>query len=598
MRKEAMHLIDSVFNAHDGRFSSLITLLELCLAQAVSKEDQRRQAQDAIDSQSWRETLAAAKALRLNAEAALSEALREKERLKKEAEAEAKRREKEEKRVEDERRKKEEMQIAATASAAKEELARKAAERKKEEAEQKREEAERKKGEAERKKEETEQRKKEEAERKREETEQRKKEEAERKREEAERKREEAEQHAASSASKQANARLQRSNRRLSGFLPSGIGTMLQGGDGDGEAADGEGSALANLEWEDPRKPKQAAAWRGGGKRSAELIARVAWPPLGQFELADCLAADDLDDMIVCMGSDGDATTVATYSASKGDDLCLVGHRDAVCCVAMNGELIASGSLDYSIRLWSRSTGEKVAVLEDCIGTPLGLAMTKDYLLSGEGLQSGPTTINGPGSARALLWSLRDIQLSEGDDVKPIAQYIEHSGPVVSAALSESLAVTAGSTDKTVRMWSLAGRRRVGSEQTFLHAGGVNSTAVNYSSTLVVSGCADGNVYLWSLSSFKCVRILDHSGSSFVSPVTCTRIVSDMVLSGGQDGHIKIWSLTEDCECVTTLTLTSKETRLGGLQPVQGIAASSLAGFLAATGDDKIVVFQPKSTRK
>mmetsp|Transcript_73701 Transcript_73701/g.146577 ORF Transcript_73701/g.146577 Transcript_73701/m.146577 type:complete len:82 (-) Transcript_73701:216-461(-) len=73
--------------------------------------------------------------------------------------------------------------------------------------------------------------------------------------------------------------------------------------------------------------------------------------------------------------------------------------------------------------------------------------------------------------------------------------------------------------------------------------------------------------------------------------VTCVRIVSDMILSGGEDGHVRIWSLS-DCECVTTLTLTHDEARL---QPVQGLAASALAGFVAAVGDDKIVVWRAKS---
>lgn len=60
------------------------------------------------------------------------------------------------------------------------------------------------------------------------------------------------------------------------------------------------------------------------------MEARVAWPPTGKFALADCLAADDLDDTLVCIGGDGDAKTVATYSASNGEDLCLLGHRKPV----------------------------------------------------------------------------------------------------------------------------------------------------------------------------------------------------------------------------------------------------------------------------
>ena len=69
-------------------------------------------------------------------------------------------------------------------------------------------------------------------------------------------------------------------------------------------------------------------------------------------------------------------------------------------------------------------------------------------------------------------------------------------------------------------------------------------------------------------------------------------IVSDMVLSGGRDGQLKLWALaSNNCECIATLALSSDAQ--GQPQPVQGVAGSARTGFVAAAGDDKIVVWRP-----
>lgn len=157
---------------------------------------------------------------------------------------------------------------------------------------------------------------------------------------------------------------------------------------------------------------------------------------------ASCLAADDLDDTVICVGvrstpwvmtvfrgsvaqstrlmqcrtrprishtqSDDESCNVATYSAFRGTDLNLEGHAQPICSLtsvfpacspvcailccklvaflpAVNSELIASGSMDGTIRLWCRGTGEcKAVICGHGLTLPLSLAMTESWLLSGD----------------------------------------------------------------------------------------------------------------------------------------------------------------------------------------------------------------------
>ena len=64
----------------------------------------------------------------------------------------------------------------------------------------------------------------------------------------------------------------------------------------------------------------------------------------------------------------------------------LSGHTEAVLCVAVTGEAIASGGKDKTIRLWDATTGECLSTLTGSEDQVNGLALhTNGQLLSGEG---------------------------------------------------------------------------------------------------------------------------------------------------------------------------------------------------------------------
>ena len=346
------------------------------------------------------------------------------------------------------------------------------------------------------------------------------------------------------------------------------------------------------IEWGggNPRVQRRAEAWRAGGDAYAEFETRVAWPPTGDFGYADCLAMDGGDGTVLCMGSDGDATTVATYTAAAGPDLCLIGHTAAVCSVATNGNLFASGSLDRTIKLWSQSTGLEVAVL-DCDASPLGLAMSADWLICGEDVAEGESSAGG----RVLLWPIGEALKLSAIGATPAVQMVEHAAAVVSVAISERCCASAGSSDLTARVWPAAYEKGTTSLAALPHEDGVTSVALNWAGSMLATGCIDGHVYVWSTVNFAKLARIDHSATR--AAICSVRLAADLLVSGCRDGYVKLWSLTECGELITTLRPFADEGTEMALA-IQGVAISTIDGIIAVAGDDRLVLYRPASKAK
>ena len=206
----------------------------------------------------------------------------------------------------------------------------------------------------------------------------------------------------------------------------------VAGGDDDGAAANDE-PPLPEVA---VPLPAPLAKWRAGGHRHCEMEATCSFH-------ADCLAVGGRDgDVLASIGGDGDGKSVSVYSAQQKKVVTsLAGHTDLVCSVAVriDGEVIASGSRDKTIRIWSVASGECAAVLEGCEEMVCGLAFhpaakRRDWLLSGE--KGGV----------ARLWST-----SRGVEV---CHYQEHSAPIWSVAMGTAFGVSA-SHDKHAKVWPL-----------------------------------------------------------------------------------------------------------------------------------------------
>ena len=270
---------------------------------------------------------------------------------------------------------------------------------------------------------------------------------------------------------------------------------------------------------------------RWGGQRSTEMDGSTTVQ-------SDCLVSDGKD-TLVHVGGDGDSQSVSLYSVKLGHCIkSLRGHTDKVVCVACQGDLIASGSKDTTIRLWSRKSGDRIATLLGCEDTVHALALRDGMMLSGEGGNYDR------GGARVRLWSI--------SNARNVSVFSEHRGGVWSVALGDGFGVSA-SHDSTARVWPTDCGE--GSLAVLKHPNWVCSVCIDggrqvdgkLTGGVAATGCADTRVRLWSLNSFQLVRVFEHGGggSSGISPVFSVRMTpgGQVLLSGGQDHNCKVWAL-------------------------------------------------------
>ena len=344
---------------------------------------------------------------------------------------------------------------------------------------------------------------------------------------------------------------------------------------------DVDDAAVIRLQIGDFGAGDSAHAWRGGGARSL------------QFDVtSDCIAVHGEDEIIcsVCGG------LVCVYSLAKEEVVSsLSGHTDRVICVTtlerdeINGDdyIIASGSRDRTIRLWSRASGACLKVLKGSGESVYSLAMHGHAILSGE-----PSSHQGA-IAKARLWSVaynEDGRVSSAT-VKTV---FEHGGPVWSVALSASVAITA-SDDGTARLWPLNGAS-TRSLATLKHPAWVCSVSLCAEDALCATGCGDSKIRLWSVAaglptSYTCLATFDHcAGSSGTYPMRVRWLAGGALVSSGLDGVVRVWTLSSSGEATSVANLPHEDN-------VRGLAVSPSLGFIASSGGGKakaVVVWRPK----
>ncbi|EED16650.1 WD-repeat protein, putative [Talaromyces stipitatus ATCC 10500] len=233
----------------------------------------------------------------------------------------------------------------------------------------------------------------------------------------------------------------------------------------------------------------------------------------------------------------------------------LEGHSGSVFAVAFSpdGKLVASGSVDYTIKLWDLATGTLRQTLEGHSSSVRAVAFSP----------KGKLVASGSDDKTVKLWDLATGTLR---------QTLEgHSGSVFAVAFSpDGKLVASGSDDKTVKLWDLAtGTLRQTLED---HSGPVQTVAFSPDGKLTASGSYDKTVKLWDLATGTLRQMLeDHSGSVFAVAFSPN---GKLVASGSVDCTIKLWD---------SATGTLRQTLKGYSSLVQAVAFSP-NGKLVASG--------------
>ncbi|EDZ97043.1 MULTISPECIES: serine/threonine-protein kinase [Oscillatoriales] len=251
----------------------------------------------------------------------------------------------------------------------------------------------------------------------------------------------------------------------------------------------------------------------------------------------------------------------------QADLTTLAGHTAPVMSVAASndGEIIASGSRDNTIKLWNTQTGENISTLTGDGSAILSVNFSSD----------GIELASGTEFWRILEWNLQTREL-----YLPL----EHSAPILTVQISpNNRNIASGSADNTVRVWD----RRTGQVlyNHTQHSETVYALAFSPNGRWLVTGSGDRTVHVIDLE----MRELRHRLQGHNGEVRAVAITPDgqNIISGSSDNTIKIWDLQTGQE---TITLT------GHQGEILSVAVSPDASQIASSSGDRTVRIWNRAT--
>ena len=199
-------------------------------------------------------------------------------------------------------------------------------------------------------------------------------------------------------------------------------------------------------------------------KGHTEAISSIAFSPDGQT-----LASGSLDD------------TIRLWDVNTGKHLrTLAEHWDNVTSVAFSpdGQTLASGSEDRTIKLWDANTGNLRRTFKGHTHAVSSIAFSPDE----------QTLVSGSHDRTIKLWGTYSGRVRH--------TFQGHEDIILSVAFSPSgRTLASGSEDQTVRLWHTQSGALL---STFIgHASRVNSVAFSFEGKVLASGSLDGTVRVW-----------------------------------------------------------------------------------------------------
>ncbi|RKK68447.1 Vegetative incompatibility protein HET-E-1 [Fusarium oxysporum] len=268
------------------------------------------------------------------------------------------------------------------------------------------------------------------------------------------------------------------------------------------------------------------------------------------------------DGQYLASGS-GDGTVKIWDAATGACIQTLEGYGDLV--FSADGQYFASGSGDGTVKIWDAATGACVQTLEGHGDRVTSVVFSAD----GQRLASGSAdktvkiwdaatgacvqTLEGYGD---LVFSADGQRLASGSDDETVkiwdaatgacVQTLEGYGDLVFSADGQYFA--SGSGDGTVKIWDTATGACV---QTLKgHGGQVRSVVFSADGQCLASGSKDETIKIWDAATGACLQTLEGHGGKVNSVVFSAD--GQCLASGSKDETIKIWDAATGA-CVQTL---------------------------------------------
>ncbi|MDZ7950492.1 NB-ARC domain-containing protein [Nostoc sp. DedQUE09] len=209
------------------------------------------------------------------------------------------------------------------------------------------------------------------------------------------------------------------------------------------------------------------------------------------------------------------------------------GHTGWVVSVAfsLDGQILASGSNDHTIKLWDIQTGQCLKTLRGHSSWVQCVAFNPD----------GQILASGSNDHTIKLWNIQT-----GQCFKTLQG---HKGRVLSVAFSpDRQTLVSSGEDQTVRLWNISDQECLRILE--IQINWILSVALSPDGQTLAVASEGNTVKLWNIQPGECVKILP-GYSNFVWAVTFSAD-GQVLATAGEDKIVKIWDVSTG-ECLQTL---------------------------------------------
>lgn len=192
--------------------------------------------------------------------------------------------------------------------------------------------------------------------------------------------------------------------------------------------------------------------------------------------------------------------------------------------ISADGQTIASGSYDGTIKLWKLRDGE----LTRALGGHSWSFYPQAAGSGGQPLASGSTER-----------TLNEWHKGSGEFIRTLTG---HTSGVSAIAISEDgELLVSGGYDGSINIWNLDRGERI--QSIAAHAGTIRPIAIGPQREFLVSGGIDKQLKLWDIQTGELIRSFPMNRDAVISLAISPN--GEMLVSGSQDGMVKIWDLRQ-----------------------------------------------------